>query len=249
MDFEGYLLDVTIDIPEDKRMVYPFNVPGIKDFTKLDFHPHVTYFVGENQMGKSTLLEAIAVYCGFNAEGGSKNFNFATRESHSELHRHIHITKGTSWMKDGFFLRSESFYNVASTVDDLNEGGPPEGFLSNYGGKSLHERSHGESFWKLMTHRFRGRGLYLMDEPESALSAVRQMAMLSRIENLVQRQSQLIIATHSPIVLAYPDSIIYEFSETGIKEVKYRETETYTIFKEFINDPDKMLSILLNREL
>jgi predicted ATPase len=249
MDFEGYLLDVTIDIPDDRKMVYPFNVPGIKDFSKLEFHPHVTYFVGENQMGKSTLLEAIAINCGFNAEGGSKNFNFSTQDSHSDVHKHINITKGTSRMMDGFFLRSESFYNVASTIDNLNLEGPKKDFLSNYGGKSLHERSHGESFWNLMTHRFRGRGLYLLDEPESALSAIRQMAMLSRIDQLVQLHSQLIIATHSPIVLAYPDSIIYEFSENGINKVAYRDTETYTTFKEFINQPDKMLSILLNREL
>lgn len=145
-------------------------------------------------------------------------------------------------MTDGFFLRSESFYNVASEIDAMTTDSR---FLENYGGKSLHERSHGESFWNLMTHRFRGRGLYLLDEPESAFSVVRQMAMLTKMHRLAENNSQFIIATHSPIILAYPDSIIYEFSEKGIAQVKYKETEMYNTFKEFINHPEEMLSILL----
>ena len=242
IDFLGYLLDLTLQVPKEMEEIYPFNIPAIRTLKQLKFHPRVTYFVGENGMGKSTLLEAIAVYCGFNPEGGSKNFNFSTKDSHSILQDHLLLGKGYKQMKDGFFLRSESFYNVASEVDELNDG---SGFLGNYGGTSLHEQSHGESFWALMTNRFRGNGLYLLDEPESALSIHRQMAMLSRIHALVEDNSQFIIATHSPVVLAYPDSTIYQFTEDGIYKVKYKETEMYNTFREFINHPEEMLSILL----
>lgn len=243
MNFRGYLLELQLNAPERFSGIYPYNIPALISLETLEFHPGVTYFVGENGMGKSTLLEAIAIYCGFNAEGGSRNFNFTTKDSHSSLHEHIVLSKGPYAMKDGFFLRSESFYNVASAIDSL---GPEQSFLDNYGGKSLHERSHGESFWELMTHRFRGRGLYILDEPESALSVTRQMAMLSRIHRLVAENSQFVIATHSPVVLAYPDSIIYEFGQNGIKRVEYKETEVYNTFKEFINRPEEMLSILLS---
>lgn len=243
-DFNGYLLTLGLRTPENMGDVYPFNIPAIKNLENLKFHPRVTYFVGENGMGKSTLLEAIAVYCGFNAEGGSKNFNFTTKASHSILQDHILLSKGHKLMSDGFFLRSESFYNMATEVDVLNEEEP--GLFESYGGKSLHEQSHGESFWALMNTRFRGKGLYILDEPESALSIVRQMAMLSRIHQLAEDRSQFIIATHSPVILAYPDAIIYEFGENGITQVKYKETEMYNTFKEFINHPEEMLSILLS---
>jgi len=244
MDFRGYLLALSLRQPESMGTLYPFNIPAIKSLINLKFHPRVTYFIGENGMGKSTLLEAIAVYCGFNAEGGSKNFNFKTKDSHSILQDHILLSKGHQLMNDGFFLRSESFYNVASEVDALND--EESGLYESYGGKSLHEQSHGESFWALMNTRFRGKGLYILDEPESALSVVRQMAMLSRIHQLAEDRSQFIIATHSPVILAYPDAIIYEFGEEGIKQVKYRETEMYRTFREFINHPEEMLSILLS---
>lgn len=243
MEFNGYLLALSLGLPKNMRNIYPFDIPAIKSLESLKFHPRVTYFVGENGMGKSTLLEAIAVYCGFNAEGGSKNFNFSTKASHSILQDHILLSKGHKLMSDGFFLRSESFYNVASEVDALND--EKDGLLDSYGGKSLHEQSHGESFWALMNTRFRGKGLYILDEPESALSVVRQMAMLSRIHQLAEDRSQFIIATHSPVILAYPDAIIYEFGENGINPVKYKETEMYRTFKEFINHPEEMLSILL----
>eukprot|EP01133_Synstelium_polycarpum_P017622 gene17622-21018_t len=245
IDFQGYITELKLVAPEGAESEYPFNIPALKNFKALKFHPKVTYFVGENGMGKSTLLEAIAIYCGFNAEGGSRHFNFSSKASHSNLHEHIRMAKGIKQMRDGFFLRSESFYNVASEIDLISEDDPE--MLKAYGDVSLHEQSHGESFWALFMNRFKGNGLYILDEPESALSVNRQMAMLSKIHELSESHSQFIIATHSPVVLAYPDSIIYQFSDTGLKKINYKETETYTVFREFLNHPEEMLSILLNK--
>jgi len=241
MEFYGYLNTVQLDLPESLPVDYPFDIPTIKNFKKLIFHPKVTYLIGENGMGKSTLMEAIAVNLGFNAEGGSKNFNFNTRPTHSNLHNYLKITKGVHQMRDGFFLRSESFYNVASEIDSL--GGR---IIDSYGGKSLHQQSHGESFWSLFMHRFGGSGLYILDEPESALSVTRQMAMLVQMDKLINKRSQFIIATHSPILLAYPDASIYQMTPEGINIVKYKETDTYQVYKGFLDNPEQMTSILLN---
>lgn len=168
MDFYGYINSVQLDQSEDLPRDYPFNIPTLQHFKKITFHPKVTYLIGENGMGKSTLLEAIAVNLGFNAEGGSKNFNFNTEATHSSLHNYLKISKGTHRMRDGFFLRSESFYNLASEIDsrDLEPG--ENLIISSYGGKSLHKQSHSESFWALFMNRFGGSGLYILDEPESA---------------------------------------------------------------------------------
>ncbi len=241
----GYLMEIEFSRPMDLRNSYPFNIPSIKNLNSLKFHPRVTYLIGENGLGKSTLLEAIAVYLGFNAEGGSKNFNFKTRSSHSSLHEHIKIIKSYRRIADGFFLRGESFYNVASEIDAMEEEPFGGGLLKSYGGTSLHELSHGESFWALFMNRFGGNGLYILDEPESALSIQRQMAMLSKIHQLVNQQSQLIIATHSPVLLAYPDSVIYQLTADGIQVTPYKETEVYSISKAFLNNPEQMLEILL----
>lgn len=215
---------------------YPYNLPAVKSLNRLAFHPKMTYFVGENGSGKSTLLEAIAIANGFNPEGGTKNFNFNTRKSHSSLADHIRIAKGLS-PRTGFFLRAESFFNVATEIENLNVG-------EYYGGKSLHEQSHGESFITLLTERFGAKGLYILDEPESALSPQRQLAALFRIHDLIQQGSQFLIATHSPILLAYPDSTIYQFSAEGIDKVSYQDTETFQIMKAFINNPEKMLQVM-----
>ena len=215
---------------------YPYNLPAVKSLNRLVFHPKITYFVGENGSGKSTLLEAIAIANGFNPEGGTKNFNFNTRKSHSSLADHIRIAKGLP-PRTGFFLRAESFFNVATEIENLNVG-------EYYGGKSLHEQSHGESFMTLLTERFGAKGLYILDEPESALSPQRQLAALFRIHDLIQQGSQFLIATHSPILLAYPDSIIYQFSAEGIDAVSYQDTDTFQIMKAFINNPEKMLQIM-----
>jgi predicted ATPase len=227
---------------------YPFNLPAFKTLGELPFHPKVTFLIGENGMGKSTLLEAIAVALGFNAEGGSFNFNFSTFDTHSELGNYLRLIKGFDKPRDGFFLRAESFYNVASNIEEMDrEGGGPR-VIDSFGGRSLHEQSHGEAFFSTFLHRFRGNGIYILDEPEAALSPLRQMSMLTRIHDLVNEHSQFIIATHSPIIMAYPNAAIYEFSEEGIIEKKLEETNHYRIMKQFFDNKKRMIHHLLNDE-
>ena len=226
---------------------YVFQLPVVKNFKPIEFKSNVTFFIGENGCGKSTLLEAIAVCLGFNAEGGSKNFCFSTKETHSPLFEYLKISKGIKTPKDGYFLRAESFYNVASQIDELDSipaAAPP--ISNSYGGKSLHVQSRGESFMSLVTNRFNGNGLYILDEPEAALSPSRQLALLSLINELVNLNSQLIIATHSPILLAYPNADIYVINETGISLTPYKETEHYLLTKQFLNNPERMLDHLLD---
>jgi len=224
---------------------YPFSLAAVRPMEKLELHPAVTFFVGENGSGKSTLLEAIAVASGFNAEGGSKNFRFGTRESHSELHRFLRISRGHPRPRDGFFFRAESFFNVATEIENLDaEPGPAPPIGPAYSAHSLHEQSHGESFLALMVNRFNGNGLYLLDEPEAALSPKRQLAIMTRMHDLVRQNSQFIIATHSPILMAYPEAIIYQFSSGGIERVAYEDTEHYQITRNFLANPKRMLDIL-----
>lgn len=228
---------------------YPFNLPAVQSLEQLDLHPKVTYFVGENGSGKSTLLEAMAVSLGFNAEGGSRNFRFGTRDSHSDLSNYLRIAKGFKRPKDGFFLRAESFFNVASEIEKLDaEPAPSPRIISSYGDKSLHEQSHGESFLALMMERFGGNGLYILDEPEAALSPQRQLAVLARIHDLVGQNSQFIIATHSPILMAYPGAWIYACSPDGLRRVDYYQTEHYQVTKDFMVDPERMLRTLLGND-
>lgn len=219
---------------------YPFSLPAIRSLEQLDLHPKITFLVGENGSGKSTLLEAMAVALGFNAEGGSRNFNFATRTSHSVLHEYLRIAKGIKRPASNFFLRAESFFNVATEVERL---GVDEG----YGRCPLHEQSHGEAFLSLMTERFRGRGLYILDEPEAALSPQRQLAVLSRLHDLIEDGSQFIIATHSPILMAYPDSRIFLLGQDGIRETAYEDTEHFQVTRDFLANPERMLRILMER--
>ena len=225
---------------------FPFTLPALRTMARIDFHPKVTYFVGENGSGKSTVLEAIAISLGFNPEGGTKNFRFSTAHSHSDLHEHIVLEKGYKQARDGYFLRAESFFNVASEIErlDAGPGGPP--IKNSYGGKSLHACSHGESFLALMTERFGGNSIFLLDEPEAALSPQRQLAALRRMHELVQSNSQFIIATHSPILMAYPDSMIYSFDEEGISITTYEETEHYQVTHDFMKHPARFVSRLLD---
>jgi len=223
---------------------YPFSIPAVKYLEQLVFDPAVTFIIGENGSGKSTLLEAIAVAMGFNAEGGTKNFNFETRDTHSNLGDFLRLSKSFKHYRDGFFLRAESFYNVATNIDemDLGPGGPP--VINSYGGKSLHEQSHGESFLSLMLNRFGGHGLYILDEPEAALSPQRLLVMLSKMNQLVRQQSQFIIATHSPMLMAYPNAKIVEVTEQGIRETRFEDTEHYRLTRSFLNNPQRIFDEL-----
>jgi len=239
MQVKPYLKEISLkrDLIEDSE-AYPFCIPGVKNLSSLKFHPDVTFFVGENGSGKSTLIEAIAVAMGFNPEGGTKQSQFTTNRTHSELHRYVRLVRSFKKPGDEYFLRAESFYNLATFMEET-------GYLRGYGGKSLHQQSHGESFMATLLHKLTGGGLYLMDEPEAALSPSRQMAALAAIHNLVEQESQFIIATHSPILLAYPRACIYQLDEEGIKKIEYEETEHYSITRQFLNDYRQMLGILM----
>lgn len=226
---------------------YPFSIPAVRNLEELALHPKVTFFVGENGSGKSTLVEALAVASGFNAEGGSRHFNFATRRSESELHKVLRLVRGVKRPKTGYFLRAESLFNVGTTIEELDKipGAGPL-LTPTYGGKSLHEQSHGESFLALLNNRFGPNGLYLLDEPEAALSPQRQLAMLQVIDGLVRGgNSQMVIATHSPILLAYPYAQIYSMDEKGMTEVKLEETEHFALTRDFLGNPQRYLKRLL----
>lgn len=221
--------------------VYPFNLPVVRSLRSLAFHPRVTFLVGENGSGKSTLIEALAVAWGFNAEGGSKDHRFATHANHSVLHQFIRsIRDGKAYAHDGFFLRAESFFNVATYLEQA--GG------NRYGDKPLHEQSHGEAFFSLFDNRLMGDGLYIMDEPEAALSPQRQLAFLAKLHQLVLARSQLIIATHSPIILGYPDAWIYQASEQGLERIAYEDTEHYSVTRGFLNRRGSFLKILMEED-
>jgi predicted ATPase len=219
---------------------YPYSLPAIKNFETLTLHPKVTYLVGENGTGKSTILEAIAVAFGLNAEGGTANFNFSTHKTHSDLHEKLTLVKGSKRPEHSFFLRAESFYNLATNIDEI-------GAEQSYGGKSLHEQSHGESFFSVIMNRFRGNGLYILDEPEAALSPAKQLALLVRMDELIQKNAQFIIATHAPIVMAYPDSLLYQLNNGVFEAMKYEETEHFKVMKSFLDNPKGMLDMLLGK--
>jgi predicted ATPase len=230
---DTYLRSMTLlreDVPDLSK--YPFSIPALSELETLDFHPQVTFFVGENGSGKSTLVEGIAVAAGFNAEGGSRNFNFATRRSESRLHQYLRLARGTRRPKTGYFLRAESFFNVATETENNPDA------LAAFGSVSPHEMSHGEAFLTLVRERFSGNGLYVLDEPEAALSPQRQLSLLRAMHELTREGCQFIISTHSPLLLAYPDARIYHLSERGIAQVAYEETEHYSLTRDF----------LLNRE-
>lgn len=247
LDAEHYLLDVKLRrdrVPSFDD--YPFSLPVIRNLDTLELHPKVTFIVGENGSGKSTLLEAIATAWGFNPEGGTKNFRFSTRRSHSTLHEYLSLVKGIKRAKDGFFLRAESFFNVATEIEQMDSiPSPAPPVINSYGGRSLHEQSHGESFFGLMMNRFGGNGLYVLDEPEAALSPSRQFAMIARLHQLVQMASQFIIATHSPILLAYPEARIHEIGSAGLRATMYEQTEHYNLTKSFLLDPNRFINRLI----
>lgn len=226
---------------------YPFSNPAVKFLDRLKLSPTVTFFIGDNGSGKSTLIEALAVRSGFNAEGGSRNFDFATRASHSPLHDYLVLDRCFRRKPtDGYFLRAESFFNVASEIERLDkEPGAGMAIGPSYGDRALHEQSHGESFFALLTNRLTGNGLYIFDEPEAALSPQRQMSMLVLMKGLIDNGSQFIIATHSPILMAYPGALIYQITSEGIGQVAYTDTEHFRVTRDFLNRHEQMLEVLL----
>lgn len=244
---QTYLVSVRLrrELPEDTYLRRLGPVRHLMEGNVLEFDRPVTFLVGENGIGKSTLLEAVAVACRFNPEGGTRNFSFSTRATHSVLGDYLTPAR-KRYPRDGFFLRAESFYNVATNIDEMDEviSASPR-LIDSYGGVSLHQQSHGESFLALVQNRFGGEGLYLLDEPEAALSPSRLLTLLAEMDRLVKADSQFIVSTHSPILMAFPNARIYELNENGVRAVAYKETEHYQLTRRFLENPERMLRYLL----
>jgi predicted ATPase len=235
-----FLRSATLLRGEGDRTRHPFNVRAFSKGINLQFRSNVTFLVGENGSGKSTLIEAIAECCGFNPEGGNRDHHFATFGDRSALASALRL----AWLPkvtEGFFLRAESFYNFATYIEQVST-------LLPYGGKSLHQQSHGESFLALFVNRFE-QGIYLLDEPEAALSPQRQLSFLKIIHDLAEpNQAQFIISTHSPILLSYPGATLYSLDGDSIEEISYQETEHYRLTKDFLNAPERYFKILFAKE-
>lgn len=224
------------------KQMYPFNILSLQDLQELEFPTNVTFFVGENGSGKSTLLEAIADRCDFNTAGGGRQNLYEVHKAESSLGEYIRL----SWMpkiSNGFFLRSETFYQFASHIDLIED---PRRYNA-FGGKSLHHQSHGESFLALFMNRFKGKAIYLLDEPEAALSPTRQLSLLKIMKDL-EHEAQFIIATHSPILLGYPNATIYSFDNGEIETIRYKDSIHYIVTKRFLDAPQTILSELFDEE-
>lgn len=245
---DRFIKEISIDWNVIEEQSYLREIPALQFDGSIVLNHNVTFFVGENGSGKSTLLEGIAVAYGFNPEGGTKNYSFTTYDSHSELHHSIRLVKGIRKPRGSYFLRAESFYNVASQAEEYRDGDPIEVYYARYGGKSFHQQSHGESFLALMQGNFVENGIYILDEPEAALSPQRQLTLLIEIDKLTRQGAQFIIASHSPILLGIPDAQILSFDEGEIHPCDYLETESYQVTEMFINNREYFLKRLLTNE-
>lgn len=219
------------------RDSYLKDIQSLRGVKEIVLKKPVTFFSGENGTGKSTLLEAIAVAFGFNPEGGSINYSFSTYDSHSELYKAVTLSRGISKNKWGYFLRAESFYNVATKEMEYTD--------INHPSMKLHEYSHGESFLNIIQRRLSDAGLYILDEPEAALSPQRQLSLLIQMKEAVTAGAQFIIASHSPILLGYPEADIFSFDNGSLRKIKYEETESYQVTEMFINNREYLLKQLL----
>lgn len=235
---QQFIQSITIDWNRIGRDSYLREIEAVKNINHLIFHNPVTFFVGENGSGKSTVLEAIAIASGFNPEGGTKNYSFSTYDSHSELCDAIRITRGFRKPGWGYFLRAESFYNVATKEEDYAD--------VNHPSQRYHERSHGESFLALAQRHLRPNGLYFLDEPEAALSPQRQLTLLMEIYECARQESQFIIVTHSPILLGLPGAEIWTFDDGQVHPCSYEETDSFQVTEMFINSREHLLKRLLD---
>lgn len=235
---ELFIQRLSIDWNKIDQGSYLRKIEAIKDLDELIFEKPITFFVGENGSGKSTLLEALAVAYGFNPEGGTKNYSFSTYDSHSPLYEAIRVSKGFRKAKWGYFLRAESFYNVATKEEEYADIAHPS--------EKYHEKSHGESFLALAQNHLRPNGLYLFDEPEAALSPQRQLTLLLEICSCAKQGSQFIIVTHSPILLGIPNAQILSFDDGTVHNCEYEETESYKVTEMFINNRELLLGRLLS---
>jgi predicted ATPase len=228
------------EAPEDGD--YSGDLPALRGVERLELDPHVTFFVGENGSGKSTLVEAIAVKAKLNVEGGGKLLRFTTRRTHSQLHERLTLEQSALPPRNSFFLRAESVFNLATAIEEGGSIGAREDVYE----RPLHEQSHGESFLDIAVNRLGPRGLYLFDEPEAALSVRGQLALMRRMHELVQEDSQFLVATHSPVLLGYPGATILELGDDGIRRVAYDETEQVELTRSFLEDPQRFLRHLLS---
>ena len=235
-----YVTSLVIDWASvSNRSVYPFSVPSIASLAELDLNQPITLFCGENGTGKSTLLEALSIAYGLNPEGGTRNYTFTVHDTHSELCDHVRLLKNLFRPYDSFFVRSDTMFNLISEMDVLGDD------ARHFDGRSLHSVSHGEGILALVSRRFRGGGFYVLDEPETGLSQLGQIALLAEIVRLAQAGSQLIIATHSPILLSAPNAVIYQFDDE-VHRVAAEETLEWNVLKRFLENPERMLAAFMD---
>lgn len=251
-DADRFIRSIEVTDPDGvEEGAFPWTLPAVAALAEegLELDPRVTFLVGENGSGKSTLIEAFAVAAGLNPEGGSRNFSYSTRDSHSGLSAALRLIRGPRRPRTDFFLRAESFFTAATHLEVLRREAAEAGLggdaLAAYGGRSLHEQSHGESFLAVLMNRFGPDGLYFLDEPEAALSAQNCLTCLRRMHQLVEGGSQFVVATHSPILLAFPGATIYECGEAGLARVDYDDASPVRVTRGFLASPERFIGLLL----